>query len=105
MIRHDGHLRTRGKCRKHEPQGFESAAVIMYKSLHGMTPDYLSSIFVFRNDITSHRLRNTENILALPQPRNNNLKKSLSYSGARLWNSLSSGLLYMILNLSTPPQF
>ena len=38
-------------------QRFESAAVMMYKSLHGMTPEYLSSRFVFRNDKTSYRSR------------------------------------------------
>ena len=45
-----------------------------------------------RDDITSYRLRNTENKLALPQPRTNYLKKSFSYSGAKLWNSLSHDL-------------
>ena len=71
----------------------ESAAVMMYKSLHEMTPENLSSRFVhvFRNDITSYRVRNTENKLALPRPRINYLK-SFSDSGARLWNSLSSDL-------------
>ena len=78
--------------RKLKNQRSESAAVMMYKSLHGMTPEYLSSRFVFRNDITSYRLRDTENKLALPQPRTNYLKKSFSYNGARLWNSLSSDL-------------
>ena len=39
--------------RKLKYQRFESAAVMMYKSLHGMTPEYLSFRFVFRNDITS----------------------------------------------------
>ena len=78
--------------RKLKYQRFESAAVMMYKSLHEMTPEYLSSRFVFRNDITSYRLRNNENNLALPQRRTNHLKNSFSYSGARLWNSLSSDL-------------
>jgi len=65
---------------------------MMYNSLHGMTPEDLSSKSVFRNDITSYLLRNTENKLALPLLRANYLKKSFSYSGARLWNSLSSDL-------------
>ena len=78
--------------RKLKYQRFESAAVMMYKSLHGMTPEYLSSRFVFRNDKTSYRSRNTENKLALPQPRTNYLKKSFSYSGARLWNGLLGDL-------------
>ena len=73
-------------------QRFESAAVMMYKSLHGMTPEYLSSRFVCRNDKTLYRSRNTENKLALPQPRTNYLKKSFSYSGDRSWNNLSSDL-------------
>ena len=73
-------------------QRSESTAVMMYTSLHGMTPEYLTSRFVFRNDITSYRLRNTENKLALPQPRTNYLKKSFSYSRAGLWNSLSGNL-------------
>ena len=78
--------------RKLKYQRLESAAVMMHKSLHGMIPEYLSSRFVFRNDVTSYRLRNAENKLALPQPRTNYLKKSFSYSGAGLWNSLSSDL-------------
>ena len=43
-----------------------------------MTPEYLSSRFVFRNDITSYRLRNTENKLALPLPRTNYLNTGVS---------------------------
>ena len=78
--------------RKLKYQRLESAAIMMNKSLHGMTPEYMSSRFVSRNDVTSYRLRNTENKLALPQPRTNYLKKSFSYRGAGLWNSLSSDL-------------
>ena len=78
--------------RKLKYQRLESAAIMMYKSLHGMTTEYLSSRFVSRNDVTSYRLMNTENKLALPQPPTNHLKKSFSYSGAGWWNSLSSDL-------------
>ena len=38
--------------RKLKYQRLESAAVVTYKSLHGMTPEYLSSRLVFRNDVT-----------------------------------------------------
>ena len=65
---------------------------MMYKTVHGMTPEYLRSRFVSRDDITSCRLRNTENKLALPQPRPNYLKKSFSYGGAGLCNMLSQDL-------------
>ena len=45
-----------------------------------------------------------ENKLALPEPRTNYLNKCFSYSGARLWKSLSSDLraatiLYFKLNI------
>ena len=45
-----------------------------------------------RDDITSYRLRNAENKLALPQSHTNYLKKNFSYSGVKLWNSLSRDL-------------
>ena len=59
----------------------------MYKTLNGMTPEYLRSSFVFRDNFNYH-LRKPENTLTLPQPRTDYLKKSFSYSGAQLWNSL-----------------
>ena len=62
--------------------------------------DPLSSRFVFRNDITSYQLRNTENKLALSQPRTSYLKKRFSYSGARLWNSLSMTFMQQHLNMT-----
>ena len=48
----------------------------MYKTLHGMTPDYLRSRFVYRDNISAYRLRNTENKLVLPKPRTDYLKRS-----------------------------
>ena len=78
-------------CCERKHQRVVSTSIMMYKTVHGMTPEYLRSRFVSRN-ITSYRLRNTENKLALPQPRTNYLKKSFSYSGAGLWNSLSHDL-------------
>ena len=67
-------------------------AVMMFKILNGQTPDYLSNKFISRNDTTSYRLRNTETRLALPQPRTDYVRKSSSYSGAALWNSLPSDI-------------
>jgi len=48
--------------------------------------------FIFHNDTTSYRLRNSEMRLALPQPRTNYVRKSFSYSGAVLWNSLPTDI-------------
>ncbi len=73
-------------------QSLEQKSILMYKTLHGMTPDYLRSRFVYRDDVSAYRLRNTENKLVLPQPRTDYLKKSFSYSGAQLWNNLPEDL-------------
>ena len=62
-------------------QRLEQKSIIMYKTLHGLTPDCLRSRFVYR-------LRNSENKLVLPQPRTDYLKRSFLYSGGQLWNSL-----------------
>jgi len=43
-------------------------------TLNGMTPDYLRSRFVYRDNVNAYRLRNTENKLVLPQPRTDYLK-------------------------------
>ena len=52
----------------------------------------LSNKFIFRNDTTSYRLRSSEMRLALTQPRTDYVRKSFSYSGAALWNSLPTDI-------------
>ena len=63
-------------------------ALMVCKSLNGLTPDYLSSKFVDRSGVSNYSLRDTEGKLAIPQPHTNYMKNSFSYSGAVLWNSL-----------------
>ena len=53
---------------------------MIFKILNGQTPDYLSNKFIFRNDTTSYRLRNSEMRLAFLQPR------------TALWNSLATDI-------------
>ena len=53
-----------------------------------MVPDYLSSHFAFRSDTLTYNLRESDFPLAIPQPRTNYCKRSLSYSGVVLWNGL-----------------
>ena len=62
-------------------------ALMVYKSLNGPVPEYLSSKFVKRNE-TRYSLRDSVNKLVVPFPRTNYMKNSFSYSGAVLWNSL-----------------
>ena len=66
-------------------------AQMVYKSLNGLTPNYLSSKFIQRSDvITSYNLRDSENKLAIPLPRTNYYKNIFGYSGEVPWNSLPS---------------
>ena len=62
-------------------------ALMVYNSLNGLVPEYLSSKFVKRDE-THYSLRDSVNKLFVPFPRTNFMKKSFSYSGAVLWNSL-----------------
>ena len=65
-------------------------ATMVYKSIHGLAPDYLGSLFTKYEP--PYNLRNSENKLAVPLPRTNFLKNSFSYNGAVIWNSLSPEL-------------
>ena len=63
---------------------------MVYKSLNGLAPEYMRSMFIYRDTVYS--LRDAEGKLNIPKPRTNYLKNSFSYTGAVLWNSLPVGL-------------
>ena len=63
---------------------------MVYRSLHGLAPDYLSSKFEKRE--TAYNLRESENKVNVPLPRTNYYKNSFTYSGAILWTSLPSNV-------------
>ena len=60
-------------------------ALMVFKSLNGLVPEYPTSKFVKRNE-SNYSLRDSVNEL-VPFPRTNDMKNSFSYSGATLWNS------------------
>jgi len=63
---------------------------MVYRSLHGLAPNYLSSKFERRE--IAYDLRDSENKLNVPLPRTDYYKNSFSYSDAILWNSLTCNL-------------
>ena len=65
-----------------------SKAIMMHTIVNNTAPEYLTSRFVRRCDLTSYNLRENEYKLAVPQPRTEFYKRSLSYSGSVLWNGL-----------------
>ena len=73
---------------KLDRQRLVDQAILMYKIVNRMAPDYLSSHFAFRSDTLTYNFRESDFSLAIPQPRTNYCERSLSYSGAVLWNGL-----------------
>jgi hypothetical protein len=66
----------------------------MYNTINKRVPEYLQDIFTSRS--CPYRLRNNENTLfvhiQIIYPHTDYLKRSLSYDGAVLWNSLPTEL-------------
>ena len=75
-----------------ETRRAKTKALHMYKVLNGLAPSSLADIFVPKSDITEYGLRGSHTSLQLPHPKTEKLKKSFSYSGAKLWNSLPTDL-------------
>ena len=63
---------------------------IVFKSLNELAPPYLRSLFRKNSQSTSYRLRSISTDLRLPKIGAENGKKSFSFRGAKLWNSLSA---------------
>jgi len=76
--------------RQFETQRQIQLATMVYKSIHGLAPNYLGSLF--NKYDPPYNLRNSENKLTVPLPRTNFLENSFSYNGAVIWNSLSPEL-------------
>ena len=62
--------------------------LMVFKSIHGLAPDYMSDLFTKISQLTSHNLHNISTDLCLPQKRSSNGLKSFSYRGAKTWNRL-----------------
>ena len=65
-------------------------ALMMYKTINDLGPEYLQSLFSRRH--SAYNLRNSERRLSLSKPNTNYLKRSFSYRGAMSWNNLPKSL-------------
>ena len=63
---------------------------MVYKSLNGLIPMYLSNIFLRNSTRDTVYLRNSENDLRLLLFKIGNGQKSVAYCRANLWNNLES---------------
>ena len=63
-------------------------ATTVYKSLNGLVPEYLSSLFEKKSTRNVRELRNTETDLSIPLRKTNNGQRAISFREPKLWNNL-----------------
>ena len=68
----------------------KTKAKTMYKVLNKLAPSPLEKLFEHKRNFTQYNLKGSSTSLQLPQPKTEKLKKSFSYDGAKVWNSLSA---------------
>ena len=64
----------------------------MCKVLDKSAPSSLVKLFKYKKEFTQYDLRGSSISLQLPQPKTEKLKKSFSYDGAKIWNSLPANV-------------
>ena len=63
-------------------------AVLCYKIIHGMCPEYLSEMFTFQT-CSSYGLRSSAHQkICIPKHKNELFKRTFQYSGAVIWNNI-----------------
>ena len=65
-------------------------ATTVYKSLHGLAPEYMRQMFTKLSENTSRSLRNTNTDLRIPRFATSYGQRSFSYRGVTVWNKLST---------------
>ena len=65
----------------------KNKSITMHKILYGNSPTYLKQCFHYANSGREYNLRRSENLI-LPKPKTEYLRKSFTFSGVKVWNSL-----------------
>ena len=81
-------IRALGWSTVREIIDLESARIV-YKSLNGDAPSYISDVFAKVNVSTTRPLRNADYDLRVPFLRTTTGQRCFSYQGAKLWNGFS----------------
>ena len=69
---------------------YDETKMMVFKSLNDFGPQYMHSMFTKNSQLSECNLRNTTTDLRLPLRKSTAGQKSLSYRGAKMWNSLST---------------
>ena len=78
----------------------EHLLVLTLKILQGEAPIPLSELFTISENV-KYDLPNNNNMLTLPKPKTNAIKKAFSYKAARVWNTLPLSLEDIKLPINT----
>ena len=67
-------------------------ATLIYKSINGKAPDYISAMFRYVSDVHKRTTRQTCNkdLYVPSKARLNVFRNTIRYSGAYIWNNLSA---------------
>ena len=79
-----------GECRIHtiSESRIHRKAKQMFQVLHDLAPARLSNFFRDSCSANNYHLGNADDKLTVPLPKTEFLKKSFSYNGVKIWNSL-----------------
>ena len=74
-----------------EERQIYNTSKLTYKCIKGDVPFYLQNYFTFRSAVQNYNLRCNSDVM-VPHPNKEIFKKSFSYHGAKVWNSLPTNL-------------
>ena len=66
----------------------QETATIVFKSISGLAPTYLSTLFARNSTRETVNLRNSETDLLARRMETSNGQKALSFRGSKVWNEL-----------------
>ena len=66
----------------------QETATIVFKSINGLAPTYLSTLFTRNSTRDIVNLRNCETDLLAPRMKTSNGQKAFSFRGAKVWNGV-----------------
>ena len=66
----------------------QEMATIVFKSISGLAPTYLSTLFTRNSTRETVNLRNSKTDLLAPRMKTSNGQKAFSFRGSKVWNEL-----------------
>ena len=76
-----------------EQRLFYFTAILMFKCLNNLAPEYLSNSLKYTHELHPHNTRHASNLnLNIPKPKTSTFMNSFSYQGPLIWNTLPTNI-------------